>query len=223
MRLPLRKISITQHYGYTPFAQAHKDWYKNGIHYGVDFRCSVGTQIYAPISGKVHPYESTLGGKSLLISNGKEKIACYHLSDWNVKNGVNVAEGHSIALSGSSGEATTGPHLHLSYLIDDKQVNPELYFDKLFTGEKISNKDWEKSPVYHRYGRKREYAAEVYMLFHNAWVAKQVKKYKNRSRLTVEEVNAIIYGGWDFETVMQETMYQYWAFYKKDEYNKIFK
>ena len=222
MRLPLRKISITQHYGYTTFAQTHKEWYANGCHYGIDFRCKEGTRIYAPISGKVEVYESTAGGKSINIVNENKKVFVCHLKDWNVKNGVKVDEGQLIALSGRSGKYTTGPHLHLSYLIDGQHVNPALYFDKLFTGETFSNKDWEKSAVYHRYGRKREYLAEVYMLFHNAWVSKQVLKIKKRRFLTVEENNALIYGGWDFETVMDETMYQYWAFYKKDEYMKIF-
>ena len=222
MRLPLRKISITQHYGYTPFAQAHKEWYKDGIHYGVDFRCKEGTRLYAPISGKLEVYETTAGGKSINIVNENKKVFVCHLSSQNVKNGEWVEEGFLIGLSGKTGKYTTGPHLHLSYLIDGKHVNPELYFDKLFTGEKISNKDWEKSAVYHRYGRKRDYPSEVYMLFHNAWVSKQVLKIKRRPFLTVEENNALIYGGWDFETVMDETMYQYWAFYKKDEYKKIF-
>jgi len=222
MILPLRKIYVTQYYGHTPFSDSHKEWYKDGVHFGIDFRCQIGTRIYAPISGKVKIYETAAGGKSLSIVNGEQNVFICHLSSWNVENEDNIQQGQLVALSGMSGKYTTGPHLHLSYLINNKYVDPSKYFDKIFTGEKISNKDWEKPLVYHRYGRKREYFAEVYMLFHNAWVSRQVLKIKKRPLLTVEENNALIYGGWDFDTVMDETMYQYWAYYKKDEYNKIF-
>jgi len=31
----------------------------------------------------------------------------------------------------------------------------------------------------------------------------------------------LVYGGWDFDSVMNPAMYQYWSRFKKDEYEKI--
>jgi murein DD-endopeptidase MepM/ murein hydrolase activator NlpD len=221
MRLPLRQIDISQYFGLTAFAQKHKEWYKDGLHLGIDFRCKEGTTIYSPINGISRVYTTAAGGKSIEIVDGDHKIFCCHLSECLVKGDEVIKEGQPIAYSGSTGKYTTGPHLHLGYYRKGVAVDPSQYFDKLFSGEDIKGKDWEKSYCYHRYGRPRQYLAEFNMMFKNAWLSRNILKRKGRTTPTIEENNALVYGGWSFDEVMDDTMYQFWSNLKKDEYQKL--
>lgn len=221
MFLPLKQIDVSQYYGHTSFAQENKEWYKDGIHYGIDFRCPVGTKIYASIAGVANKYYSESGGNVLEIVNGKEKIVLCHLSDIVVDNNSKIKQGQMVASSGSSGKFCTGPHLHLGYK-NQEYRNPACLFDACFDGTPIKNKDWERSYCYHRYGRKREWLAEFNIRFKNAWLTKHLKKDLNILIPTDEMTNALVYGAWDYQTVINPAMYQYWSNLTKNEYTKAY-
>jgi len=211
MRLPLRVIDITQYYGPTAFAQAHKEWYKNGLHLGLDFRCSEGTTVYSPISGETRIYTTDAGGLSMEIVNGMEKVFICHLKERLVQGDTMVKEGQPIAYTGKTGKYTTGPHLHLSYLVNGVHNNPAPKFDALFDGTKINNKDWERSYCYHRYGKKQDWLAEFNMKFKNPWLHRQLQKKFGFPIPSVEFTNALVYGKWPYEVVANDAMYQTWS------------
>ena len=218
MRLPFRQIDITQYYGPTAFAQAHKEWYKNGLHLGLDFRCKEGTIIYSPIDGVTKTYTTVAGGLSMEIIDGNKKVFICHLQEKIVQGDKLVKAGQPIAYSGKSGKYTTGPHLHLSYLVNGAHQNPAPLFDALYTGEPIKNKDWEKTYCYHRYGKKPNLLEEVKIRFKNPWLHKQCQKKYGFPIPNGEVTNALVYGSWDWETVQDDSMYQVWSNLTKSEY-----
>jgi murein DD-endopeptidase MepM/ murein hydrolase activator NlpD len=210
MRLPLKYIYITQGYGFTDNPDT-KSWYKNGFHYGLDFRAPTGTIIYAPISGVTKIYTTDAGGLSMEIINGNEKVFICHLSERIASGDVMVRAGQPIAYSGNSGKYTTGSHLHLSYLINGEHQNPALLFDALYDGTKINSKDFEKSCAYHRYGKKQNWLAEFNVKFKNPWLHKKMKERYGYVIPNTETANALVYGGWAWEEVANPAMYQTWS------------
>lgn len=84
-------------------------------HYGNDYRLPEDTPILAPTDGTVtRTFEDQLGGNVLEIAedNGRYYQWFMHLNDFKVKAGESVTAGDVVALSGNTGEQTTGPHLH---------------------------------------------------------------------------------------------------------------
>ena len=62
-----------------------------------------------------------------------------HLSQIKVTRGQQVKKGDVIALSGSTGHST-GPHLHLDWFLNGKQVDARTYFPALdFQGKGRGN------------------------------------------------------------------------------------
>jgi murein DD-endopeptidase MepM/ murein hydrolase activator NlpD len=110
-----RRPRITQKFGKTPFAQAHKAWYKNGIHNGLDFGGSHGDAIFAPFHGVAKVKDSNGEGYGLhvRIRNPYTKLECVlaHLSSVAVKTGDYVVLGQQVGGMGTSG-LSTGVHLH---------------------------------------------------------------------------------------------------------------
>lgn len=85
------------------------------MHWGMDFGCATGTPLYAANSGVVvmSTYDSA-GGNMVAIHDGAaDELSRYaHLSRRDVKVGDVVTRGQQIGLTGNTGSATTGPHLH---------------------------------------------------------------------------------------------------------------
>lgn len=90
-------------------------------------------------------------------------------------------------------------------------------------------KNFEKPPAYHRYGRKRNWYAEFCMRFapcniKNRWseagryIHKVSSKLKFLIPISGEMTNALIYGGWDLQSVINPAMTQIWMWKKKSEY-----
>lgn len=125
-RWPLDKIIITQYFGYTKFALANQGVYKNNMHNGIDLGASVGTKIYAPLTGTVRMTGNTdlvpgcySWGQWILIDhpNGLSTLSA-HLSYIGVVPGQKVNTGDVIGFVGATGYAT-GPHLHFTVYVSD--------------------------------------------------------------------------------------------------------
>lgn len=120
---PLESVIITQYFGGTEFAKRNSGIYGGRpYHPGVDFGASVGTKIYAPLSGTVRATGDTGAeapgclswGKWTLIDHSNGLATLYaHQSQISVSPGQKVSTGEVIGYTGNTGY-TTGPHLHLT-------------------------------------------------------------------------------------------------------------
>lgn len=82
-------------------------------HSGVDFQASAGTPVLASNGGRVvYIGEMFFNGKSVILHHGGGLFTTYfHLQDYRVRMGEEVAKGEVIGWVGATGRAT-GPHLH---------------------------------------------------------------------------------------------------------------
>ena len=104
MRLPLDSIFITNPHGAPGYGRF-------GRHMGLDLRASVGTNVYAPGSGRItERYVGSSGIQVLSMRIGNKEHRFLHLSQMLVSVGQNVGQGHIIAKSGNSGDVAA--HLH---------------------------------------------------------------------------------------------------------------
>lgn len=116
LRWPLTKIVVTQLFGKT--ADSGR-LYASGTHDGVDFGGTVGTPVYAALSGTVYAInqgavQNCQYGKWVLIKHPNGLATLYaHLSSINVSQGETVTTGDVIGNMGMTGYAT-GPHLHFT-------------------------------------------------------------------------------------------------------------
>lgn len=228
LRLPLKDVYITQ-----PFGRNFVDFYQQfGLlgHNGVDFRAKNGCPVYASHDGVIY-YCGTdnTGGIQVDIWNEENlyKTIYYHLKSYIVQQGQIVKAGDLIGYCDNTGKYTTGDHLHFGLKETTKTgstknwdngysgaIDPAPYFIKSYNGVEIGNKDWDKSRSYHRYYRGRPKGG--------FWIEKyRVAPYLIRrwKRLpTNEEINACVYGGWDVESVENESMYDLWSQLKKSEF-----
>lgn len=130
-----------------------------GGHTGFDQAMDAGTPLYAPAAGIIRNsswvganyldnewWLTQMGGDTLVLDcfgpDGTTKTGpafiLAHLSDSIAEVGQWVAKGELIALSGNSGTATTGPHVHIEALPPAwdfgngvyGRVDPEGYFDE---------------------------------------------------------------------------------------------
>lgn len=78
-----------------------------------------GTEVIAAEDGTAYRFWDSGGGGNVVVvwhPNSKLKSVYSHLSEYKITNGQEVKKGQVIALSGNSGSATTGPHLHFAVL-----------------------------------------------------------------------------------------------------------
>ncbi len=94
-------------------------------HWGVDYRVSIGTKVYASAAGiVVWASELYFPGRTIIIDHGLGLFTGYsHLKLMNVKVGDTVKIGQSIGKSGNSGK-TSGPHLHWFAVNGRVKVDP---------------------------------------------------------------------------------------------------
>ena len=212
LRLPLKDIFITQ-----PFGVNYLDFYQQmGLPYhpGVDFKARNGCALYASNGGKVT--RSGLfsdGGIGIEIEHQSgHSTFYYHLKESLVSIGEGIVAGDQIGICDNTGKYTTGDHLHFELRVNGEKINPAPYFNHNYLGDEINPKDWDKSRCYHRYYRGRPkggYQNEVRIL--GILTAKGIWP-------TAEKINALVYGGWDLEAVINPAMYGIWSQLKKDEY-----
>ena len=227
--LPVRDVHVTQ-----PFGVNFLDFYAKlnmKGHNGVDFRARRGCPVLASHAGVV-----TWAGKDgdggiaveLWHSGWGIKTLYYHLLRVNdkIQRNVAVAEGDIIGYANNTGIYTTGDHLHFGLKFTDPDgntlnrdngyfgaVDPAPYF------EAKHGKHWEEPAAYHRYGRRQEWLAEFNMRFKNVWLHRQLIRMGLLRRVyDTKFINALVYGGWDFEAAINPAMYELWAHLKKSEY-----
>jgi murein DD-endopeptidase MepM/ murein hydrolase activator NlpD len=101
-------------------------------HTGVDIAAKEGTIIRASASGTVIFADWTYeGGNTIIIYHGRgyftiyehnQRLLCFH--------GKYVKQSEAIALLGSSGETSSGPHLHFEIWKDGIPIDPREYIAK---------------------------------------------------------------------------------------------
>jgi murein DD-endopeptidase MepM/ murein hydrolase activator NlpD len=118
---------ITQLFGRTNYAREHPNYYKYGVHTGIDYGMVTGTKIRSPHSAIVvkvnrkrkHNEDGKEIGTGLSVSlwDPFQEIATryYHLEDIYVKKGDHVDPGEVFSEVGDSG-LSSGPHLHFELL-----------------------------------------------------------------------------------------------------------
>lgn len=100
-------------------------------HQGLDIGCPTGTPILACESGTViaAQYNNVMGNYVKIMHNNSMQTVYMHNSVLEVTVGQKVSRGEEIALAGSTGRST-GPHCHISVIIDGTNVDPLLYLQQ---------------------------------------------------------------------------------------------
>ncbi|MDR3665626.1 MAG: M23 family metallopeptidase [Ignavibacteriaceae bacterium] len=95
-------------------------------HMGVDFVVKSGTPVYVSANGFVIFANYTVrDGNMIIVSHPGNYISIYkHCSSLLKKERDIVIQGELIALSGNTGEITTGAHLHFEIWKDGVPINP---------------------------------------------------------------------------------------------------
>ena len=101
--------------------------YDGRAHYAIDWSAPAGTLIYAVADGEITRSDNNdpLGGNIIELTTADGLIAGYaHLEQRFAQIGQRVVAGQVIGTVGSTGEATTGAHLHFSVKDSGRYVNP---------------------------------------------------------------------------------------------------
>jgi murein DD-endopeptidase MepM/ murein hydrolase activator NlpD len=95
-------------------------------HIGIDFAVSKNTPIVASAGGTVIFADFTISdGYKIIIDHHNNYMTIYkHCSTLLKKERENVVQGETIALSGKSGENSSGYHLHFEVWYNNKAVDP---------------------------------------------------------------------------------------------------
>ena len=98
-------------------------------HFGVDVPAVTNTPVKAVSDGKVILSEWTIDtGFVIVLEHSFNLISVYkHNSSGLISQGDYVKSGQAIALSGNTGELTTGPHLHFELWNNGNPVDPLEY------------------------------------------------------------------------------------------------
>lgn len=118
---------VTQFFGKTDFATQNPQVYSVGGHNGIDFRASIGTEVFSSYNGQIRAVGNTDDqcrgvsyGRWVLIDHPNNLSTLYaHLSRITVAAGSEIKKGERVGYTGQTGYAT-GPHLH--YAVFAKQA-----------------------------------------------------------------------------------------------------
>lgn len=99
-------------------------------HMGFDFVVKEGTPVYAATGGYIIFSNYTVEDGYMIIINHRNGYSSIykHCSILLKEEREHVEQGELIALSGNTGNHTTGPHVHFEIWKDGKPVDPEKYF-----------------------------------------------------------------------------------------------
>lgn len=115
-------------------------------HTGIDVNCPTGTPLSLPVRTVVLSVKNQQQmGKSLYLKDDDGKILVFsHLSEAKVQQGDRVEKDKVFALSGNTGSATTGPHLHFEVIATSPQQGYEEMSRSLggFVGYNHNPKDY---------------------------------------------------------------------------------
>jgi murein DD-endopeptidase MepM/ murein hydrolase activator NlpD len=138
LRYPLDRIHITSGFG----MRRHPVTGRSAMHYGVDYRASVGTPVYAVAEGRVtkSAYDNSSGHYIAIRHNDNYTSYYLHLSRRSVGAGAQVKARQVIGLSGNTG-LSSGPHLHFGFRRPNGTwINPlskRMIATPRLTGEKL--------------------------------------------------------------------------------------
>lgn len=101
-----------------------------GSHYAVDIAAAEGTSVRAIGDGYVIFADWTNdGGNTLVIQHADGYVSVYkHNKTLRKRVGDQVRDREAIAISGNTGEITTGPHLHFELWHEGLAQDPQQYF-----------------------------------------------------------------------------------------------
>lgn len=130
---PVKGYPISTEYG-----KIGKQWVA-GWHDGVDFKCPLGTPVYAARKGVVSPnswgksYGKHIVQRRTYPIGTKNHLIYAHLSSVVVKPGQKIKKGQIIGYTGNTGNST-GPHLHFGertgpFWSKGAPVNPQKTLD----------------------------------------------------------------------------------------------
>lgn len=124
--IPVESYRFTSKFGY----RTHPVTGEYKMHNGVDLAAAKGTVVRSAKSGEVviSKYSSSYGNYVVVNHEGGISTLYAHLDKRSVSVGDKVSMGDTIGLMGSTG-MSTGPHLHLEFRVNGKQVDPALYID----------------------------------------------------------------------------------------------
>ena len=99
-------------------------------HYGVDFAVQQGTPVKSIAPGRVIFADWTHdGGYAIAVQHVGGYISVYMHNKLLAKEvGSSVGNRETIAMSGNTGEVSSGPHLHFELWQDGRRLNPTAFF-----------------------------------------------------------------------------------------------
>lgn len=108
-----------------------QDFDSNSKHFAIDIVAKTGTPVKAVADGTVIFSEWTTGtGYVIIVKHAKNFVSVYkHNGTLLKEQGDFVKSGEVIATVGSTGELTTGPHLHFELWSGGYPVNPTTFID----------------------------------------------------------------------------------------------
>lgn len=116
-----------------PITSDTADHADRGVGPATDYATPTRTVIDAPFAGQLTPYWTDEGGYSLKLDGAEEIFHAQHLDELPASGWKEWRA--PIALSGNSGSATDGPHVHCYIIIKA-------------TGKRISFSEWLRDYVY---------------------------------------------------------------------------
>ncbi len=104
---------------------------ENGRHSGLDIVSPKGTPVFAANRGRViYAGNLHVTGLTVMLHHGLNLFTSYcHLSAITVNQGEMIDKGTVLGKVGSTG-LSTGPHLHLTFKIDEVSIDPELFLEQ---------------------------------------------------------------------------------------------
>lgn len=221
---PLQKMRLTQPYGVN---WVDPGFYRSvgipsDMHNGWDLK-AVYQPLYAPCDGVLNSYETVAGGSSILMRTPMsldgtlelEQFFC-HLKEAGA-TGQGVKRGEQIGITGDSGTACKGPHLHygIRLLKNGAVVNYSNGYHGFVDPTEFYPKDVFDLPVDKCYGNRPSTPGVPTEL---AFYKHAVYFWRTVGRLpTVRERNALRFGFWDLRTVLDPAMFPIWSERSKPE------
>jgi len=100
-------------------------------HYGIDIVATHNNEVKSILDGRVVLSEFTIEtGYVIAVQHDANILSIYkHNSKLNRKVGNFIQQGEVIAVSGNTGEWTSGPHLHFELWYNGEPVDPVRYID----------------------------------------------------------------------------------------------